>query len=314
MYVARDVWRGSNAIRFYAEGYRTDRGRLAIGWEVLEMLRKFVLTSVVLFLHQGSVAQVAVALVVSVCFLVLHVRVLPFASNADNWLQGAALVALCIVYFVGLIIKAQPESDVGSSFDSLLQLSATAIFVVAFAIPLCLKAKFWYRGIEKSRADTEMLEPLMFEGGNEEGRGSDMNSVQFRDELHILRQEHESMQKQCQHEKEELLEERKREHGELRFALQRAESAEAERVVMQDQLEGRNIERAAMQEELRREKDERAIERAAMQEQLRLAVDAATATTDLAAATPPPLQGPEPCAVAAAVGGCASSGSQGPCR
>jgi hypothetical protein len=267
MYVARDVWCGRNAISFYAEGYRTDRGRLALGWEVSEMFRKFVLTSVVLFCHQGSVEQVALALVVSVCFLVLHVRVLPFASSADNWLQGAALVALCIVYFVGLIIKALTESDVGSSFDSLLQVSSTAIFVMAFAIPLCLKAKFWYRGIGKSR-DTEMLEPLMFEGGNGEGRVSD--------ELHILRQEHESMQKQCQHEKDERKreqEERKREQEEHVATLDQFRRAVEERAAMQQELGRERDARAAMQQELGRERDaravmqeERAIERAVMQE------------------------------------------------
>jgi hypothetical protein len=36
---------------------------------------------------------------------VLHVRVLPFAENLDNWLQGVALTALCIIYFCGLVIK-----------------------------------------------------------------------------------------------------------------------------------------------------------------------------------------------------------------
>jgi hypothetical protein len=274
VFVARDVWRGSNAIRFYAEGYRTDRGRLALGWEVLEMLRKFILTSAVLFLHQGSVAQVAVALVVSVCFLVFHVRVLPFASNADNWLQGFALVGLCIVYFVGLIIKALPESDIGSYFDSLLQLSSTAIFFVAFAIPLCLKAKFWYRGIVgKSRANTEMLEPLMFDGGN---GGIEVHSLQFREELHILRQEHESMQERCQHEKEELLEERKQEQEERKREQEERKREQAEHIATLDRFQRAVEERATMQDELGRERDaraamqeEHAIERAAMQEYLR---------------------------------------------
>ena len=332
MYVARDVRRGSNAICFYAEGYRTDRGRLALGWEVLEMLRKFLLTSLVLFLHQGSVAQVAVALVVSVCFLVLHVRVLPFASNADNWLQGAALVALCIVYFVGLIIKALPESDVGSSFDSLLQVSATAIFVVAFSIPLCLKAKFWYRSIGKSRdqlvlqdagvggharnsglsntlLSPEDLQPSEEgggggcggrgggEGGYELLRDEDNDcSQRLRTELRVvtdwLRREKEE-RKHEQGERKREQEERKREQEERKREQEERKREQEEHVAALE-------ERVAMQEELGRERqaraavqEERYIERAAMQEQLRLAADLAAAT--------PPLQGAEPGAAAAAV-------------
>jgi hypothetical protein len=165
MYVAREVRRGSSTTHVYTEGYRTDHGRLALGWEVLEMLRKFLLTSAVIFLHQGTVSQVAVALVVSVCFLVLHVRILPFAANADNWLQGVALVALCIVYFVGLIMKALAYSDAGSPFDELLQVSSIAIFVLALAIPSCLRVKFWYRGLQKSRL-------LLQDAGVSDGPGS----------------------------------------------------------------------------------------------------------------------------------------------
>jgi hypothetical protein len=288
MYVARDVRRGSSTIRFYAEGYRTDRGRLALGWEVLEMLRKFALTSAVLFLHQGSVAQVAVALVVSVCFLVLHVRVLPFASNADNWLQGMALVGLCIVYFVGLIIKALPESDVGSSFDSLLRVSSTAIFVVAFAIPLCLKAKFWYRTIGKpggrlllqdagvggharnSQLSNTLLSSSDFqlseeEGGSggcgergegggvcgydpmRDGDGDDCSQL-LRAELRAVKDRLRREEGGRKREQEERKREQEREQEALRLALQRAESAEAERAAMQDQLAAGtlNVERAAM--------------------------------------------------------------------
>jgi hypothetical protein len=94
-------------------------------WKVLELVRKFLLTSAMIFFDQGSSAQVSyglaahkislklicvlrqvtVAVFVSVLFLALHIRYLPFVDNTDNWLQGTALVALCLVYFAGLLIK-----------------------------------------------------------------------------------------------------------------------------------------------------------------------------------------------------------------
>jgi predicted outer membrane repeat protein len=151
LYVANGVWSGDGAISFYTEGYRAGGGRLALGWEVLEMVRKFLLTSAVLFLDQGSVRQVASALVVSVLFLVLHVRVLPFEDSTDNWLQGVALVALCIVYFAGLIIKTLPATASASSFDSLLQLSSVAVVLIVLTVPAFRKVKSWCRGVPSGR-------------------------------------------------------------------------------------------------------------------------------------------------------------------
>jgi hypothetical protein len=51
-FVAREVMTRRTTISFYAHGYHIDRGRLALGWEVLEMFRKFLLTSAVIFFRQ----------------------------------------------------------------------------------------------------------------------------------------------------------------------------------------------------------------------------------------------------------------------
>ena len=69
------------------------------------MVRKFILTSAVIFFNEGSSMQVAAAVLVSIFFLVLHVCYLPFANSSDNWLQGLALVGLVFVYFIGLLIQ-----------------------------------------------------------------------------------------------------------------------------------------------------------------------------------------------------------------
>jgi hypothetical protein len=104
-FCAYAIWRREPAVSFLAEGYRRDKGRVVLGWEVIEMVRKFILTSAVIFFNEGSSMQVATAVLVSISFLVLHVCYLPFAESSDNWLQGVALVALLLVYFIGLLIK-----------------------------------------------------------------------------------------------------------------------------------------------------------------------------------------------------------------
>jgi predicted outer membrane repeat protein len=245
VYVAYDVWSGRGSISFCAEGYRTDGGRLALGWEVLEMFRKFLLTLAVIFLHQGSISQVASALVVSVFFLVLHVRVLPFAERTDNWLQGVALTALCILYFVGLVIKAVPGSASSSGLDLLLQVSSIMVGVIAFTVPLFRKIKFWRRGIRKPDHDSCSGLSMSTLHPSEES-GSEGYELMRDDGDHAL-----------------LPAESRGANGQD-FTK---EKGSVIRSVMQQQ-NLRDLLRHE-QEERRREKEERDIERAAMQEQVR---------------------------------------------
>ena len=64
-------------------------------------MRKFLLTSAIIFWPRGSCIQVTVAVLVSVLFLVLHAYFTPFDTAADNWLQAIALTGLLLVYFMG---------------------------------------------------------------------------------------------------------------------------------------------------------------------------------------------------------------------
>jgi hypothetical protein len=108
------------------------------------MVRKFLLTSAVIFFPKGSCIQIAVAVVVSIFFLVLHAHYTPYASALNNWLQTLALVGLLLVYLLGLLIKAQPDMENRGSFDVVLQLVTVAVAAIVVAVPVLIKAnKKW---------------------------------------------------------------------------------------------------------------------------------------------------------------------------
>jgi predicted outer membrane repeat protein len=56
---ARAVWIDDASIGFLSDGYRKDSGKIVLGWEVTEMVRKFLLTSAVIFFNEGSSTQVS---------------------------------------------------------------------------------------------------------------------------------------------------------------------------------------------------------------------------------------------------------------
>jgi predicted outer membrane repeat protein len=212
---------------FVSEGYRTDGGRICLGWEVVEMVRKLLLTSAVIFWNKGSCMQIAVAMLVSMFFLAFHMLHMPYETRMDNWLQVLALVGLLLVYIMGLLIKVQPDLESQYGFDLLLQIVSAVVGMLLFAVAFVHKAgllwrrkkktgKWRYRFSNNTSAQMadEMLEPFVHQ---ESGGQNQDNSHLHLHELQALREEHASVQDQNQHEKEE----RKREQEEHAAALRR---------------------------------------------------------------------------------------------
>jgi len=84
-------------------------------WEIIEMVRKFMLTGVVLFLAPGSIAQLAMALLIGAYFMAAHVKYQPFEEESEDNLQSISLISTVLVLVLGIMIKAasankdQPE-------------------------------------------------------------------------------------------------------------------------------------------------------------------------------------------------------------
>jgi hypothetical protein len=219
------VIRRSPSIDFISAGYRIDGGSIILGWEVVEMMRKFLLTSAVIFWPKGSCIQVAVAVVVSVFFLAFQMYHMPYDTSADNWFQVLALVGLLLVYFMGLLIKVQPDLESRYGFDAILQFVATAVAAIIVAVPIIHKARREWRARGRARSGTmvELSETLLL---NDNGHDHDASCIE--------RLQAEYWQEQLRIEQEERTRERE-EHA--------------------DQLRRAREELVATQEELRRQRE-----------------------------------------------------------
>jgi len=79
-------------------------------WEVVEMIRKFLLTGVILFLAPGSIAQLAMALLIASYFMAAHVKCEPFSNPEENHLQSVSLISTVLVLVLGIMIKAAAQN------------------------------------------------------------------------------------------------------------------------------------------------------------------------------------------------------------
>jgi len=85
-------------------------------WEGLELVRKFVLTSVILQVFPGSKLQIWFGAAVCMMSLVHHVALQPYAKRTSQRTQSAALTQLALTYLAALLFfEWTPEEDVSAS-------------------------------------------------------------------------------------------------------------------------------------------------------------------------------------------------------
>lgn len=89
------------------EPYRRERSF----YEVLECVRRVMLTGVVVFLFPGSVAQISTTFLVALVFFVLSEALDPYASSLDRWMSRFGHVAVLLSMLVALMIKVEVDTS-----------------------------------------------------------------------------------------------------------------------------------------------------------------------------------------------------------
>jgi hypothetical protein len=160
-----------------------------------------------------------------------------------------ALVGLLLVYFMGLLIKVQPNLEQRYGFDALLQLVSVAVAAIVVAVPIIHKARLYMRKRSAGRAAqlqdqgiaVELSHTLLASGEDDHTHYTMMGD----DDVGAIARLQEQFEKQLQGERQ------KREVSEsalqrLQEQLQREQEARAsERAVMQEQRASAERERAA---------------------------------------------------------------------
>jgi len=76
-------------------------------WEVLETIRRLLLTAVVSIVDAGNPDQIIFGIFMSVCFMKLYAYFQPFADKKDDMLQELAQYQIFFTQFASLILRGQ---------------------------------------------------------------------------------------------------------------------------------------------------------------------------------------------------------------
>jgi hypothetical protein len=79
-------------------------------WEIVELLRKFLLTGVMSLVSPGSAAQVVMGLLFSFAAVVLYARRRPYSEVAVNRLGLYAQVNIFLFLLVALLLKVKADN------------------------------------------------------------------------------------------------------------------------------------------------------------------------------------------------------------
>lgn len=104
-------------------------------WEVVELIRKLIQTSLIIFLLDGSVLQMIVMIAVAMVMVQAINELKPYENEAANKLASVAQWELLIVSFLGLLLKVDLHTlDSGFSYNK-QELLTVCLIMACFLAP-----------------------------------------------------------------------------------------------------------------------------------------------------------------------------------
>ena len=108
-------------------------------WEPLDMIRKLLMVGVIVLVGRGEAGQLLIATMLTVLFLMLHIRSWPYKQRADKTKMAIEFQILCTVT-VGLALKADPGADT-TGYDFFLVITFVVNIPVAFILACAHKIR-----------------------------------------------------------------------------------------------------------------------------------------------------------------------------
>jgi len=115
-------------------------------WEVVELLRKLTITSIIVFIEPGEPIQLVAACLIALASIVVYVRANPLEAPDDNFLLQVCLFQVFLVCFCGLLIKTKVASPGTGSPMSILMLLLGVLPAIAGPLAyLCYYGSEYYK-------------------------------------------------------------------------------------------------------------------------------------------------------------------------
>lgn len=135
-------------------------------FEIIELLRRVMMTGVIVFIYPDSAPQVAVTLIFAVVFIVISMTINPYAEKSSNVLSTVGHLIVFFTVYISLLYKVDLSDENSDSQDAF----AYVIVIVHLLLFFSIFIELWcsIRGVK------ELLDPCPCESsGSSENVGMD---------------------------------------------------------------------------------------------------------------------------------------------
>lgn len=147
-------------------------------FELIECLRRFFLSGLLVFLFWGTAAQAGIVLLMTMLFLVISEVLDPYDSVLDSWISRMGQVAICTSMIWALMLKADEGGGEGESryvYTWAIMCEVVGMFsVVAIEIVSAVRDE-----LEEKRMEKEQAQPV-----NGAAEGQQLGAETHRDHSH----------------------------------------------------------------------------------------------------------------------------------
>ncbi|XP_031561218.1 putative leucine-rich repeat-containing protein DDB_G0281931 [Actinia tenebrosa] len=109
-------------------------------WEIIELVRKVLLTSVILLAHAESRTYLGVTAIISGIYAVLFAYYKPITDTFEHWLQLTSLLATMVNMIVGMLLKIPSDSLSSSVNTHVDEAFVTAVLMIANVAVIAIMA------------------------------------------------------------------------------------------------------------------------------------------------------------------------------
>jgi hypothetical protein len=107
-------------------------------WEVVELVRKLMLTSIIIFFWPDSAMQLGAGLLMSLFFIVLYSSCRPYDSRGDDTLQLTCQIVIFFSYFSGLMLMVEvPQSEEPLFNTFVIGVAISPLITAGFMVVFC---------------------------------------------------------------------------------------------------------------------------------------------------------------------------------
>ena len=80
-------------------------------YEIVECIRRVLLSSVVVFIYPNTAAQIAITILISFSFVVIFEAMAPYVSSWDRWISRMGQVVIFISFYMALLLKVDVSGE-----------------------------------------------------------------------------------------------------------------------------------------------------------------------------------------------------------